>query len=229
MFGTFRGPMFVFTLAAAVAAVYLASSTDFIDVETYEPSPAVKSTVERCAVCHGAAGRSNDSRVPHLRAQNEDYLINQLRRFAQPGEADPPSPILRDLNAMRARRSRVMEAHAAGLDDGLIHGVARYYTELPCETESRAAASEPPAGLAWCNDCHAPAKVKDFSNVPSLNGQPADYLEAQLLAFKAVLAKAADGREDARFHHFMSRSVSTISDARIREVAEYFSQQACTR
>lgn len=219
-------------LVAVLAATVLASWAS----SAAEPShQSFERTLANCTACHGKNGQSADSHIPHLRAQNYDYLVNQLVRFAhlQPGSSAPEdgaeiSPIVRDLESIRNRRSEIMEQHTGTTDDGTVRDLARYFSKLPCgATPTQATARAQPKGTAWCNDCHAPKTVRRTTNVPLLHGQNADYLEAQLLAFKRAASNA--DLEDARLHHFMSRSVRTLSGARLREVAEFYAAQSCTK
>jgi cytochrome c553 len=201
-----------------------------------EPSfQSFERTLANCTSCHGKNGQSADSHIPNLRAQNYDYLVNQLVRFAHlqpgssvPGEGSEVSPIVRSLESIRNRRSEIMEQHTGTASDAVVRDLARYFSKLPCgATPTQAPARTQPKGTAWCNDCHAVKTVRRTTNVPLLHGQHADYLEAQLLAFKRAASDA--NQEDARLHHFMSRSVRTMSEGRLREVAEYYAAQSCTK
>lgn len=198
-----------------------------------QQSSAFELALDKCVVCHGVNGVSGDSNIPNLRAQNDDYIVYQLIRFArlQPGsliagETQEISPIVRGLDSIRNRHSEIMEQHAGDIDDATVRDLARHFAKLPCMSSDAARNPLPrPQGAAWCNDCHAPDKVRSTTNVPLLNSQHADYLEAQLLAFKR--AAVSPDRVNERYHHFMSRSVRTMSAKRIREVAEYYEAQAC--
>ena len=194
----------------------------------------IDATLAQCMGCHGAGVRSLDATIPSLAGQNLDYLMYQLQRFAAlspgaetEGNSEPPSPDRRDLANIRERRSAVMSEHTQGLDAATLREVARYYSTLPCgQTVTARTPPKPPVGAAWCADCHAPKKVKDLTNVPNLNGQPAEYLEGQLLAFKRA-NQPSTGTDEIRTHHFMGRSVRSLSDARLREIADYYSKLSC--
>lgn len=184
-------------------------------------------------MCHGKDGCSHDSNIPHLAGQNYDYLVNQLARFARlwPGDSIPDtvvdlSLIVEGLESIRNRSSEIMEQHAGGFDDAMFRDLARHFAKLPCVESDAARRPVPrPQGTAWCSDCHAPKTARSTTNVPLLNGQHADYLEAQLLAFKR--ASVSSDWINERLHHFMSQSVRTMSEKRIRDVAELYEAQAC--
>jgi cytochrome c553 len=198
-----------------------------------QQSDAFENALRGCIACHGSNGVSTDRNIPKLRALNYDYMVYQLTRFAglQPGSSTAGAyqeiaPIDRGLESIRNRQSEIMAQHVGDFDDAVLRDLARHFARLPCSEDEMVKRSLPrPQGTAWCNDCHAPEKVRSTTNVPLLNSQHASYLEAQLLAFKRA-AVASDWINE-RHHHFMSRSVRTMSGQRIRQVSEYYESQAC--
>jgi len=82
--------------------------------------------VVRCNRCHGADGNSSDPRYSRLAGQNEPYLVEVLKDYAN-GE----------------RSDSVMHAMSAPLSDGIIERLAAFYAsreprsvvyfELPCD------------------------------------------------------------------------------------------------
>ena len=76
--------------------------------------------------------------------------------------------------------------------------------------------SSPPAGLAACKACHGPSGISVSNIIPNLAGQKADYLAAQLKAFKS-----GDRKND-----FMTVIAGQLSDADIHSFAQYWSSQS---
>lgn len=216
---------------AIAVAVFVATFSNF---GISQSNPSFERVLADCTVCHGEDGYAAHSNIPHIRAQNYDYLVNQLSRFARlrPGSSNAEdgfeiSPIVQGIESIRNRSSEIMEQHAGILNYDMARNFAHHFSELPCRPVAKTKAIRAaPEGFAWCEDCHAVKKAKSMTNVPLLNGQNADYLEAQLLAFKRAAADA--DQENARLHHFMSRSIRNVSGARLRAVSEFYAAQACT-
>jgi cytochrome c553 len=78
------------------------------------------------------------------------------------------------------------------------------------------AAAAPPAQLVVCAACHGQDGNSEVPDNPKLAGLDADYLERQLKHFK--------GGE--RKNPIMSGMAATLSANDMRELAEYFSEQA---
>ena len=76
--------------------------------------------------------------------------------------------------------------------------------------------SSPPPGVAACRACHGPNGISVSNIIPNLAGQKADYLTAQLMAFKS-----GDRKND-----FMTVIAGQLSDADIHSFAQYWSSQS---
>jgi cytochrome c553 len=130
----------------------------------------------RCATCHGTDGRGGGAHVPILAGQSETYLRESLRAYAE-GRRD----------------SGIMELAVSGLSRDDLAALARHYAALPgaepreprpaidgaAELASRGRAAD---GIPACLDCHAGGRDPHF---PTLAGQRADYIAAQLELFRA--------------------------------------------
>src|SRR5450631_3441048 len=76
--------------AAALGAFGALSGLAFgADAATDAPSPALKSTIDNCATCHGAKGSSVSPSFPNLAAQQASYIELQLKAFKDQSRADP--------------------------------------------------------------------------------------------------------------------------------------------
>lgn len=131
-----------------------------------------------CLACHGADGGGIAAAgYPRLAGLDAHHLQRQLDDFAKGTRASP-----------------VMQPVAAALSESERAALAAYYAKLPPPTP--AASTAPPAGAAlalrgdWsrqlpaCVQCHGPGGVGVGANFPPLAGQGANYLAAQLDAWR---------------------------------------------
>lgn len=72
-----------------------------------------------------------------------------------------------------------------------------------------------PPQLPACQACHGRAGISDSSGIPNLAGQKADYLAAQLQAFK----------RGERKNDLMAAVAGQLSDADMRDLAQYWAAQ----
>ena len=167
-----------------------------------------------CAACHAADGNSPAAANPKIAGQFPEYLGKQLVDFKpQPGKKP-------------ARASAVMNALVAPISDADLKALAAYYGSQ--KLKPAAAADKELASLGqkiWrggiaesavpaCAGCHGPAGAGMPAQYPRLAGQFADYLAAQLKAFKEG-ARANDPNA-------MMRGVAArMTEREIRAVAEY--------
>ncbi|MGF6290306.1 c-type cytochrome [Paraburkholderia youngii] len=131
---------------------------------------------QRCSMCHGAQSPAGIT-APALAGQYADAIYKELRDF-QNG----------------ARESAIMQPIIASLSDQDLHDVAEYYSSQPRHTQVQEAGSRdygaahalamqgaPIRNIAPCAACHGTIDRKGAA--PSLDGQSASYLAAQMRAF----------------------------------------------
>ena len=87
-------------------------------VDMVEPPP--KS--ERCASCHGGAGRSQRGGFPHIAGQKEGYLKRQLTLLRNSIDAGPA--VIEDVDI---RHHGLMAPQAGSLSTNEVDALARYY------------------------------------------------------------------------------------------------------
>lgn len=92
---------------------------------------------------------------------------------------------------------------------------------LSAAAQPGTAPSEPKA-LASCQKCHGPAGDSTSPIYPRLNGQQADYIVAQLKAFRE------HRRDDTRARGYMWVVAHGIDDKTIGDLARYFASQKPT-
>src|SRR5579864_4601832 len=70
-----------------------------------------------------------------------------------------------------------------------------------------------------CSTCHGPKGISVSPTFPNLAGQQAEYLEAQLKAFRDR------SRADPHAQAFMWGMAAQLTDSTIKEIADYFASQ----
>ena len=200
-------------LAALIAAV-LPAGTSRAATQTATATPAeVDGMVHVCSSCHGFRGRSVSPTFPRLAGQQKDYLEAQLKAFRDHKRADPHA-------------KTYMWGMAAHLSDGVIAGIADYYSKQPPEpgepdNSPQAVAGHkiftagiPAESVPACAACHG-AHAEGNSVIPRLAGQHRDYIERQLEAFAS----------NARANEIMHDNSKHLTAEQIRDVAAYVRTQ----
>lgn len=166
-----------------------------------------------CARCHGFDGAGRSERVPIIAGQREAYMAESLKAFAE-----------------EWRASGIMELAAVEADPALWRDLARHYasqagvsTSTPPEGDRErggeiARRGIPGEGVPACLGCHE----RDGGNptYPTLSGQHAAYLEAQLGRF------AAGNRGGTPYQGLMAKVAEGLSEEDMRDLAAYFSTRA---
>src|SRR5713226_6452177 len=169
--------MRVFALAALTAAALLSG-------QALAQGKAQGIAAQVCAACHASDGNSIAPANPKIAGQFVEYLAKQLRDF----KAQGGKPALRE--------SAVMNGMVANLSDADLKGLAAYYAGQALKP-SAAADKELAAlgqklwrggdalhGIPACAGCHGPAGAGIPAQFPRLAGQYAEYIVAQLTAFR---------------------------------------------
>jgi cytochrome c553 len=175
--------------AAALGAFGALSGLAFgADAATDAPSPALKSTIDNCATCHGAKGSSVSPTFPSLAAQQAPYIELQLKAFKDQSRADPDA-------------QAYMWGMASQLSDATISALAGYYSTQPAAparggnstliAQGKRLFEEgvPARQIPPCASCHG-AHAEGNAVFPRLAGQHAPYLFKQLLVIQSVLRTA---------------------------------------
>lgn len=181
-----------------------------------KPDPAKGQGIagQVCAACHAADGNSVLPANPKLAGQFPEYLHKQLANF-KPAAGKKAE-----------RDNAVMAGMVANLSDADMRDLAAYYASQKLKPEtakSKDLAAQGQkiyrggniaTGVAACAGCHGPDGAGIPSQYPRIAGQYAEYIEAQLKAFKAG-ARANDANA-------MMRGVAAkMTDPEIKAVAEY--------
>ncbi len=202
------------TRAWAHAAVLAAALTVFARIEALAQDKPPAQVTAVCAACHGADGNSIAPANPKLAGQFEEYLQKQLRDF-MPQKGKKP-----------ARESAVMNGMVANLSGTDVQVLASYYAAQalkPAASSDKTLAGEGQKlwrggdtanGVPACAGCHGPSGTGIPALYPRLGGQYAEYVAAQLQAFRS----GARGNDPSG----MMRGVAAhLSDGQIKALAEY--------
>ena len=182
---------FALLLAAAPALAY--------DAETGR-----QKAEEACAPCHGKDGISEQSIVPSIGGQWNDYVVLALYQFRA-----------------KHRPSEVMEPIAEPLTDDDLGNLAAYYSRLkPWTATRRASEAALAAGSSLaqqrnCVQCHGGLTLPGQDSIPRIAGQHIEYLTAQLKSFLAGTRGDIDGN--------MTSAVQGLTDPEIAALADYVS------
>lgn len=202
-----------FPLAAALVAGALISSLTYAQGD---PAKAQQTVTQICAGCHGADGNSTIAVNPVLAGQHPEYLLKQLMNFKS--QAGKPAE----------RLNPVMGGNVAPLSTEEMENLAAYFSiqkpkpraardpELAKLGQSIYRGGVMTKGVAACASCHSPNGTGIPAQFPRLAGQHADYVAAQLKAFRS--GERANDPND-----MMRKVTAKLSDKEISAVAEYVS------
>ncbi|HYL87351.1 MAG TPA: c-type cytochrome [Burkholderiales bacterium] len=191
-------------LAAAMLAASVASGQD--------KPPAVAGQV--CAACHAPDGNSVAAANPKIAGQFAEYLGKQLRDFKAQGGNAP------------ARQSAVMNGMVANLSEADMKRLAAYYASQAYKPSAAAdkdlaalgqrlwRGGDAVHGIPACAGCHGPAGAGIPAQFPRIAGQYAEYIAAQLTAFR-------EGKRTNDLNGVMRGVAAHMNDGQIRAVAEY--------
>lgn len=200
---------FSIVVALAFAAPVLSQA------QAVKPDPQKGSAIVQgvCVACHGADGNSPTPANPLLAAQHADYLHKQLTDFKVAEGATEA-----------ARPSAIMTPFASQLSDADMRNVAAYFESQVLKPSAashkdwvqtgqqiyRAGIAE--KGVPACAGCHSPDGAGMPSQYPRLQGQYADYTEAQLVAF----------RQGTRANSMQMTDIAArLSDPEVKAVSDY--------
>jgi cytochrome c553 len=167
-----------------------------------------------CAACHAADGNSLIAVNPKLAGQIPEYLHKQLADFKAAG------------GKKAVRSNPVMAGMVANLSPEDMRNLAMYFADQSAKpgvakSKDLVALGQrlyrggiAGKGVAACASCHGPGGAGMPSQYPRLSGQHAEYIEAQLKAFRSG--------ERANDPNGSMRTVAgKLSDREIQAVADY--------
>lgn len=189
----------------------LAAATPALAVDPASVASTGGAGVAPCASCHLPSG-AGQAMFPRLAGMDAGYLARQLESFTD-----------------GTRPSAIMQPIATALTGEDRQAIAGYYAALPLP-EAPASGEHDPLGErialhgAWdkgvpaCVQCHGPGGRGVGTAFPALAAQPAEYISAQLKAFR-------DGVRANDPLQLMRAPAANLGDEEIAAVARWFAAQ----
>lgn len=160
-----------------------------------------------CGACHTYDGSRGSPANPILAGQHAEYLAKQLAEFKE-----------------GKRENAIMKGFASLLSEDDMRNVAAFYASKPSrpgfakdktlvtlgERIYRGGIAE--RAVPACSGCHSPNGAGIPSQFPRLGGQHADYIEAQMLAFRDGIRKN---------NAVMTGVAARLNNREIKAVADY--------
>ncbi|MBM3356532.1 MAG: cytochrome c4 [Betaproteobacteria bacterium] len=204
-----------FRWSVQVIAGMLAASSAFAQAPAKgDPAKGERIATQLCAACHAADGNSPQPANPVLAGQHAEYTVKQLMDF-KPQGGKPAE-----------RGNPIMAGMVAGLTAEDMRNVGAYYeNKKPAARAARDAelvklgqviyrGGNLSKGITACAACHGPNGAGVPAMFPRLAGQHAEYVAAQLKAFRAGERANDPGR-------MMRMIAGKLSDKEIAAVADF--------
>ncbi len=167
-----------------IAIAQLSSAQNVSPSSPQIPPNTIEERVRACASCHGETGRGiSNVYFPRLAGKPAGYLYNQLVAFRE-----------------GRRKYAPMNFLLAYLPDEYLKQMAQYYADarIPFENPGPPSVSNtvlqqgrnlvangnPDKQIPACTSCHGPNLTGREPGIPSLIGMRADYISAQLGAWR---------------------------------------------
>jgi cytochrome c553 len=196
----------------AVAAAGLLSLGAAAQQPAADPAKGQQIAGQVCAACHASDGNSTIATNPRLAGQSAEYLVKQLTDLAKPA------------GDKTGRENPVMSAFAMTLSDLDRRSVAAYFSSqapkfaVTHDQETAELGQKiyrggiPEKAVPACAGCHGPAGAGLPVLYPRIGGQHAEYVAAQLKAF----------REGTRRNNLAMQQIAfRMSDPEISAVADF--------
>jgi cytochrome c553 len=201
----------IVALAAALAAVAALAAEPPFKGDAAKAQALVNQV---CAACHAADGNSQIAVNPKLAGQIPEYLHKQLTNFkaAAGKKAERENPVMAGMvTSLSPEDMRNLATYFAGQAAKPGTAKSKDLVALGQKIYRGGVASK---GVAACAACHGPSGAGMPAQYPRLSGQHAEYVEAQLKAFRSG--------ERANDPGSMMRAVAEkLSDREIQGVSDY--------
>lgn len=160
-----------------------------------------------CSACHSNDGSRGAPANPIIQGQHPDYLVKQLAEYKS-GKRD--NPIMKGIaSTLSADDMRNVAAFYAGKQPK--SGAAKN-KELALLGEKIWRGGVADRSIPACAGCHGPSGFGIPSQYPRLSGQHADYVEGQLVAFRAGAR---------RNNEVMIAVAAKLNDREIKALSDY--------
>jgi len=202
---------FILALAAMLSATVALAAEPLFKGDAAKAQGIVNQT---CAACHAADGNSQLAVNPKLAGQFPEYLYKQLTDFkaASGKKAERENPVMAGMVAnLSPEDMRNLAVYFAGKTAKPGVAKSKDLVALGQRIYRGGIASE---GIAACASCHGSNGAGIPAQFPRLSGQHAEYVSAQLKAFRSGV-RAND------VNATMRGVAGRLSDREIEAVADY--------
>jgi cytochrome c553 len=167
-----------------------------------------------CSACHGAQGEGQPGAAyPRLAGLDSAYLIDQLNAFADGSRNNESmSPIAK---ALTSDERQAVAKFYAGLVTPKVDEPQKAGDKTIAAGAALASRGDWSKGLPGCGQCHGAAGQGVGKTFPRLAGQSAEYITAELKAWK-------EGKRTNDPLHLMTGISSKLSDDQIAAAAAYY-------
>lgn len=198
-------------VASAAPTLSPAAEEQVPEIPARGDPAAGEEKITTCAACHGRDGIAMQPSYANLAGQNYGYLLEQMRAFKS-----------------GARQANLMMGQLDNLSEQDLKDVAAYYASQPAPVsvapeenlelgERIYRAGLPEEGVPACAACHLPrGNGNGPAAFPALAGQTADYVVAQLEAYRA-----GERTTDEGLGGMMRDIADRLDDEEIAAVANY--------
>lgn len=198
---------------AGVTALLLTMQAQAADGQKIYAQGGASPAAMACGTCHGADAMGMAAAgFPRLAGIDAAYTRKQLADFRSGSRANP-----------------IMQPIAAALSDDETQAIAATLEAMPAPSYAAISRAEKAEGVgatlalrgAWgrnipeCVACHGPGGVGVGESFPPLVGQSAQYLSAQLNAWR-------QGTRKNDPNDLMGHIARSMTDAEVQAVSEYF-------
>jgi cytochrome c553 len=205
----------------ATAAIALAASGAALAEEPaaakHDPAKAKQIVDTVCAACHGADGNSPTPANPNLAGQGADYITLQLQHFKSGVRANPIMAGM--VAALSPEDMRALGLYFAQQTPKIVGTTER---DLALAGQQIYRGGNIATGVPACAACHSPEGVGIPSRYPRVGGQHADYLLAQLKAFRAGERGMDKAGKDVN-GRVMAQVAARLSEREMQAVVQYAS------
>ena len=168
-----------------------------------------------CSACHGADGNSAVASFPKLAGLGEKYLLKQLMDIRDGGR-----PIATMVGLLDEKSDQDL-ANLAAFYAGQARSGSHANPDLVALGEKVYRSGVAERKVAACTSCHSPnGKGNAPAGFPALAGQHADYIAAQLKAYRKGYEDKT-GRTNDGESKIMRTNAFGLSDKEIEAVASY--------
>jgi cytochrome c553 len=198
---------FVTLLLVAASVGYLATGHAAAPVAKTDSADQIVSKI--CSACHATDGNSVSPANPVLAGQHAEYIAKQLANFKS---GERKNPVMLGMSSTLAPEDMIKLGEyfqqqkpkpRAAKDPELVKAGQQIYR-----------GGIMAKGVAACTSCHGPTGAGIPAQYPRVAGQYAEYITAQLVAFRSG--------ERANDPNKTMRTVAVkLSDTEIKAVAEY--------